>query len=372
MGQFPASSTNSSIKYYLNKQMTNKTNFLNEVAIIRPVLVVLLVFYHAFAPYSGAWEPIEGYPAIRVYWWLDWLSYAFMLEMFVFISGYVFGFQVRTKGVEKLNAKNLLWGKFKRLMIPCMVFSLLYILLFQNIRQPIYMTTYDLINGVGHMWFLPMLYWCFVGVWAIEKMQIKAKWVIPLLWVCSVISFLPLPLRLGDAMYYMFFFYVGYILQKEDIKLDRFYTLKYCVCAVIAFCVLFPSLTLLKENISAFNVIYLIENQFVTKTLKELLSKVLQIIYSSCGLFMLFIMIGYFEQRRKREIKNWVVRMGSLCFGVYLLQQFILLGLYEYTNLPNVLGSLWLPWVGFVLTLTASLLMTAILIKTKIGKSLVG
>ena len=54
---------------------------------------------------------------------------------------------------------------------------------------------------------------------------------------------------------------------------------------------------------------------------------------------MLFIMIGYFEQRRKKEIKNWVFR---------------------------------LPWVEFVLTLFSSLLITSILIKTKIGKSLVG
>lgn len=233
--------------------MTNKTNFLTEVAIIRPILVVLLVFYHAFAPYSGAWEPIEGYPAIRAYWWLDWLSYAFMLEMFVFVSGYVFGFQVRTKGTSKLEAKNLLWGKFKRLMVPCMVFSLLYILLFQDIRQPIFKTAYDLINGVGHMWFLPMLFWCFVGVWVLEKLHLKAKWIIPLLLACSVFSFLPLPLRIGNAMYYMFFFYVGYILQKEDIKLDKFYTLKYCICTVVAFCVLFPTLTLLKENLAGFN-----------------------------------------------------------------------------------------------------------------------
>lgn len=130
--------------------MTRKQQ-LDNIVIIRPILVVLLVFYHAFAPYSGAWESIEDYPAIRTYWWLDRLSYAFMLEMFVFISGYVFGFQVRIKGEEKLNAKNLLWGKLNRLMIPCMVFSLLYIILFQNIKQPAYMTAYDLVNGVGHM-----------------------------------------------------------------------------------------------------------------------------------------------------------------------------------------------------------------------------
>lgn len=70
----------------------SKTNRLTNVIIIRPILIVLLVFYHAFAIYSGAWDPIEGYPEVPVYWWLDKLSYAFMLEMFVFISGYVFGF----------------------------------------------------------------------------------------------------------------------------------------------------------------------------------------------------------------------------------------------------------------------------------------
>lgn len=230
-----------------------KRNLLTNVAVIRPVLIVLLVFYHAFAPYSGAWEPIEDCPAIRVYWWLDWLSYAFMLEMFVFISGYVFGFQVRTKGKEKLNAKNLLWGKFKRLMIPCMVFSLLYILLLGDITQPITKTIYGLVNGVGHMWFLPMLFWCFVWIWVIELFQLKTKLMIPILFICSVVSTLPLPLRIGNAMYYMLFFYVGYAMQKESIDTERFYTLKNVIAAVVAFCVLFPTLTMLKVKIVGFN-----------------------------------------------------------------------------------------------------------------------
>lgn len=154
---------------------------LDEVTLIRPVLIVLLVFYHAFAIYSGAWAPIEGFPEVPVYWWLDKLSYAFMLEMFVFISGYVFGFQVRTKGNMKLQAKALFWSKFKRLMIPCIVFSLLYILLFGKIAQPVQITLYSLLNGVGHMWFLPMLFWCFVGIWLIEKLRMKPRWILSLL-----------------------------------------------------------------------------------------------------------------------------------------------------------------------------------------------
>ena len=222
-----------------------------EVVIIRPILIVLLVFYHAFAIYGGAWAPIEGFPEVPAYWWLDKLSYAFMLEMFVFVSGFVLGYQVRTKGEVKLQAKALFWGKFKRLMIPCMVFSLLYILLFGNIGQPIQNTLYDMFDGAGHMWFLPMLFWCFVGVWVIEKLRLKPRWVLPLLLLASLVSFLPLPFRMGIALYYMPFFYVGYVLQKEDVSLDRFYTLKYCLAATAAFLVLSPTMTLLRVNLGS-------------------------------------------------------------------------------------------------------------------------
>ena len=39
---------------------------LTNLSLIRPILLVLLVFYHAFAIYSGAWDPIEGYPEVPV------------------------------------------------------------------------------------------------------------------------------------------------------------------------------------------------------------------------------------------------------------------------------------------------------------------
>ena len=307
------------------------------------------------------------------YWWLDKLSYAFMLEMFVFISGYVFGFQVRTKGEEKLKAKNLLWGKFKRLMIPCMIFSLLYILLFGNITQPVHKTLYGLVDGVGHMWFLPMLFWCFVGVWVIEKLHFKPKVILPILVVASLVSFLPLPLRIGSTMYYMLFFYVGYILQKEDVSLERFYTLKHSVLALLLFCILFPTFTLLKDKLG--NVLgggNVVDNQLIIKALNFSLSKLFQIIYAFVGLAMLLLFVGYKQKARKGEVPKWLTSLGGLCFGVYLLQQFILKGLYNYTSLPTIFGCYWLPWVGFVVTLISSVLIAFLMVKTKIGRFLIG
>lgn len=233
-----------------DKIIIMQKQLLTDVVVIRPILIVLLVFYHAFAIYGGAWEPIDGYPSIRLYWWMDWLSYSFMLETFVFISGYVFGYQVRIKGESMLEAKRLIPKKIKRLVIPSILFSLLYIILLGDITQHITITAYEVINGKAHMWFLPMLFWCFVGIWFIEKMQIQVKHVIFFLFIISVCSYDRLPFRIGNTMYYMLFFYVGYILQRKKVRIQGLYTLRAAMALILAFAIIFPSTTILRDSLS--------------------------------------------------------------------------------------------------------------------------
>ena len=358
--------------------MENK-NLLSNIAIIRPILILLLVFYHAFAVYSGAWGPIENYPDIRLYWWLDKLSYAFMLETFVFVSGYVFGYQVRVKGVCKLEAKNLFWTKFKRLIIPCAFFSFLYILLFYDITQPLYKTVYDVLNGVGHMWFLPMLFWCFGGIWLIEKIRIKSIFMIPLLVVLSIFSFIPLPFQMNATMYYMLFFYVGYIIQKENYSISRFNSLKYCLITTIVFIVLFPTLTLLKENVVLVNDVsavsgggYFADSQIIIKALGISFRNLIKLTYSITGVVMLFLVVGTFLKTHTGALPQWLVNIGGLCMGVYLFQQFILKALYYDSTFPMAVSPYLLPWYGFIISLVSSLILAFFCRKTKIGIFLIG
>lgn len=98
----------------------------------------------------------------------------------------------------------------------------------------------------------------------------------------------------------------------------------------------------------------------------------MQIIYASVGLWMLLVWVGYAEKRLKKSLPLWIVRLGNLCFGVYLLQQFILMGLYRYTQLPSLLGCYVLPWLGFMVALVGSVLISQLLVKTKTGKFLIG
>lgn len=103
-------------------------HILPEVVIIRLVLIILLVFYHSFAIFGGSWQSIEGFPSNQIYCWLDRLSYSFMLESFVFISGYILGYQAKVKGNNVITFSNLFVNKLKRLILPCVVFSFLYII----------------------------------------------------------------------------------------------------------------------------------------------------------------------------------------------------------------------------------------------------
>lgn len=196
--------------------------YLFEVVPIRLLLIVLLVFYHAFAIYSGAWTPIVSYPSIPAYGIMDKLSYAALLETFVFISGYIFGFQVRTKGKGTvLNPRRLILGKIKRLIVPSVVFSILYILCLGTSADNIWEVFYNVLCGVGHMWFLPMLFWCFIFTYFIELTGLKGKVVFPILIIAMFGSVIPLPLRLNTTLYYILFFYTGYYIQKEDLKIKK-------------------------------------------------------------------------------------------------------------------------------------------------------
>lgn len=342
---------------------------LTNVSIIRPLLIVLLVFYHAFAIYSGAWNPITDFPEVKVYWWLDKLSYAFMLETFVFLSGYVFGYQVRIKGNGILEAKKLFYSKFKRLMIPGMVFSLIYNILFCDIiHQPVSNTLYNVVAGTGHLWFLPMLFWCFVLLWLFEKIQLKPIVLIPLLLIVSILP-TPLPFHLGHTLSYMIFFYVGYVLQKKDIKLSDYYTKRNTFILITTFIILFPILTLFVQQLN--NQMWW-DNMLTTKVLRIVVCNISKLIYSSIGVLMTLVIVGLYEKKRTTPLKNRVIIIGELCMGVYILQQFFLKAMYYYTELPFLIGPYWLPWVGFCVTLLGSVLLSWILRQTKLGRILIG
>lgn len=108
----------------------NKRN-LDEVSFIRPILIVLLVFVHCFTVFNGGWPPFEGYKDCTGYMWFSRTCYSFMLETFIFVSGYVWAYQVID--LQKRSSLGILVKKkAERLILPSVVFSLVYWQLFNG------------------------------------------------------------------------------------------------------------------------------------------------------------------------------------------------------------------------------------------------
>lgn len=192
----------------------------------------------------------DDFPENEIYWWMAKVPISFFLEVFTFVSGYILGYGVQNKGVETtITFNNCVIKKLKRLLLPSILFSTIYFLLVGDYNLPLQSILGRIINGYGHLWYLPMLFWCFVAIWLIEKIGIKPKYILPCLVICSIVfSIKDLPLRIDDALYYMLFFYLGYVINRNNFRFDRCFKWK-CVLVNGAIYVLtFVSLHLLNRS----------------------------------------------------------------------------------------------------------------------------
>ena len=93
------------------------------------------------------------------------------------------------------------------------------------------------------------------------------------------------------------------------------------------------------------------------------------LILSLAGLTATFLLSNCIIDRL--SIPNWLIELSTYCFGVYILQQFILQFLYYHTSLPFIVSINILPYVTFVITLFGSVFIVHYMLRTKIGKLLI-
>lgn len=334
--------------------------FFGEIAYIRIILIILLVFYHAFIIYNDGWhEPIGFYP-IELYKWLDRFSFAFMLEAFCMISGFIFGYQFYNNFIRK----DFIYSKIKRLIFPSIVFSLIYIIIFNEIKHV--ELPYEIFNGAGHLWFLPMLFWCFIISYTLLKLRLKIRWCFLITFILSYFSFLSLPLRISSTFYYLFSFMLGVAIYRNRDNIINRITWGKTYIAIIGFIILFFLLTMLTESLSNYANINL-----GYKLLCWLVFQTSRLLYSTIGCICIY-MIMTLIFKKVNNISKLLLNISNLCFGVYIYQQFILMIIYYHTNISQIVGNVFLPWVAFFVTLIISLLLSYITHRTKIGRFLVG
>jgi hypothetical protein len=337
----------------------NSKQHLINIDFLRIVLIMLMVFYHSFCFYSGAWEIPAGAKPIYFYSVLSNLSYSFFLETFVFISGLLYGVSAARR-VGKLKLSIVLMKKVKRLMLPSIIFSSLYFLCFKDYTS-LAATFYAILLGCGHLWFLPTLFGCFIFIMVIEKYQVKDKIILSLYPLLIVFSIPDMPLHLSKICYYFCFFYLGYrmMVYKKVYSCNMKFLL-------LLFVVTF-SIDILPLPIGDWNL-----NGYL-RIFSRLFELILRICYSTCGLLLSMKICSLITQNDKiLSMKANLSKIASYGMGVYIVQQFVLMWLYYHTEYCLLVNDYFIPWIAFVFTICVSLIVVFIARKSQLGRFLLG
>lgn len=329
---------------------------LKDIVLIRPILILCIVIGHAFAIYTGStsWPMPLGYNEIHVYSWINPVFISFQLQAFVFVSGYVFAFQEK---IKIISTKVFIIKKIKRIIVPSICFGILYYYIIQYPETN--KTGFDLVlyilNGVGHLWFLPMLFWCYVGMKIFYKyLKTPSIIVLGILLIISIFSsFFPDYLRLSTFLSYFVYFVLGaWIYRYKDYILKNYAYNKYIVILWLIVVVLCLIKVVVFYSCIEYRTLYLILNKILLGIL---------------GSVVLFLSVNAFLDKHTLCMNklNWKGYMG-----VYIYHQFILKYFYYHTNV--VLGNYWLPFCGLLITVVLSVLLVQLTLKFKWGRFLLG
>lgn len=338
-----------------------------EVSIIRPIVILLLVFLHSFTKIASGADYQNDYQLCEGYKWLCWIISGFRIETIALVAGYIFAFQSLTL-CRKYEFKPFIIKKFKRLIVPMLFFGIFYYICFfldvNNFSLKDFFIS--IFSGCGHLWFLPMLFWCFIAIWVIDHFHLSS-W--SLLLILALLSILPMPtLHFGLAKlpHFLFYVYSGYFLWiYRDYLIKRFTSTNW----LIAFWVLYLTIVVfLHAVIPAFETSFVIVGRLFWGAIKAGVG----LIMSCVGVLALFFTVCHFTNKEGYRPKKWVIKASDYCYGVYVFHQFFLIWLYFRTPLVDTCNVYLIPWIGFIVSSVLSLSLVFVFLKTKIGKFLIG
>lgn len=181
----------------------------------------------------------------------------------------------------------------------------------------------------------------------------------------NIFPFGMLPLRLSNACRFLFYFYGGYVAYSNRYKLNNLITPRRTAIMWSVFVILFIIFRPLREYLPREDGM-----SFFQLILRTAVDKGGQLIYATVGIVAFYCTCTLISS--KKRLSSRVVNLASTSFGIYLFQQFILQIGYYKTSFPLVVGPYWLPWCGFVIAVGLSYIFSFWLLRTKVGRSLIG
>lgn len=339
-------------------------NRLANIDFLRVLCIILLVTYHSFAIYSGSWVEPKGVYYVPGYYWIGKFCYSFMLPLWVFLSGYLWSYQViEQKKLQTL--KGLVNKKSKKLLFPCYFFGILYLFVINKIAilaTP--MGMFSFLSGMMHLWFLPMLFWVFIISYFLQNIKLNDWILLIILWAISIVSWNIKSLGIGGAFHYLIYFQMGYMTLKYRTSVEKYLNKPVVInMAIILFVLLFVPLTLLGDYVTP-DKVSSIQDRCISQVLIHLVS---------FPISFLGITIAYIISIKLLDAvtgNKLILNVAKYSFSIYIFHQFILMYLYYRTNVIEIVGNVYLPFLGIIISILCSILLARLCIKTKLGRAL--
>lgn len=312
------------------------------IEILRTFALLCVIYFHIIGM-IGPKVPISGMSSIS---YSSGMLVGIAVPLFMFISGYLY------KPVENSQIVPFIKKKVVRLWLPYIVFSTLIM-----ITSGFFSFSALLSGGFYHLWFLTVLFWCFIFS---IKIDYESPWSFFMLFFALVCSNIRIPdfLGLQDFVQWFFFFVLGAIV-KCHFKIIIFLRKYYLWIPLLLF--------------------YVGVNIFVPFHYRE--PSIIHALAESSVILSIWILLEPFNEKinSKRKISKIFLTIGECSMGIYILHYWLLiyvlsntsfrifhiaLGLQHYTFITVIIIEI----VTFVLCLG----VTKFIRRNKYGKLLLG
>ena len=331
---------------------------LNDIVILRSILLV--VFVHSFYIYNyGSLSDIDTIVIkIERFFNLDILN-KFRMPMFIFISGFLFSF-LHYKKHKYPKFIDLFTNKFKRLLIPYWVFFPITALCLGKLTH---LSVDDFLYPMGHLWFLLMLFWCFITTKFVLVCHLdRNKYMVLLMFIVAyLLAFFEGNITkiggLQDFASKFIYFFTGFICYKYDsiFQLRNTKLLRITLLGISAFLLIFLVNILMDSS------------RFTWARLFSPASSIL------------IVLFGYSVVNRILN-KGWIKdisifeKINKLSYGIYICHPWLIDSITSNKIIISIARdyTLLFPLFLFLFALGVSMFFSKLMLKTKIGRFLIG
>lgn len=346
-----------------DRKIPNRINkdFRYDIAVLRLFCIAIVVFFHAYGMmYAKHFSDQTRMLYAQKY---EFFNTTFCINvampMFVFISGFLFGGQLLKK--QAVTFKKLLKSKVMRLLIPFFVFTVIFMFTQNAVSwKPFYQWTYS------HLWFLPMLFWCFIITYFLRPLILSPKYlvsvsiIVGLLLISTFGKLFPPFLGLHGVNMWIGWFGLGmWFCKHENVLTLPNISLIY-KCEIIVGC------------IATFIILMIL---FPQEYGKSTIPGILATVSGIYGLWILFTWIPC----KNFAVTDFLVALSACSFGIYIFHNWLEAHMISQTAQRLLPLESWaqnhyilFPFIFSTLAFLISLGITWMLLKFKIGRKLLG